>query len=398
MSAVIVAGVGMTKFHKPSAGYTNLELGEEAVRAALADAGVEYSDIQQAITGHVYGGSGAGQGALYGIGFTGIPIINVQNACATGSTALSLGRQLVESGACDCVLALGFEQMPAGALKPNQAPGLPAGHYRHRLRLEEIAKDIDIEDAANWAIACFGIGAVELYEEHGVEPKTVAEIVVKARRHAANNSRAIFRDQVTVEDVFNSPKICGPLRRLEACPPTCGAAAAVLVSETFAARRGISRKVAIRAQAMLSDVMPINQLPDAFSVVGNDTVREAARRVYESAGVDPADIQVAEIHDCFSVNEIALYESLGWAKLEDANAFVRDGRNTYGGQVVVNPSGGLLSKGHPLGATGLAQCAELTWQLRGEAGPRQVEGVTMGLAQNAGMGSAGVVTIYERVN
>jgi sterol carrier protein 2 len=219
---------------------------------------------------------------------------------------------------------------------------------------------------------------------------------VKARKHAANNPYAVFKDQVSVEDVLGSPRIYGPLTRLQCCPPTCGAAAALLVSEEFAARHGLRADVAVAAQAMTTDTAS-SFAGDPMSLVGHDMSRAAAQQVYEQAGVAPEDIRVVELHDCFTTNELLSYESLGLTPEGTAEKFIADGDNTYGGRVVTNPSGGLLSKGHPLGATGLAQCAELTWQLRGDAGPRQVEDVTVALQHNIGLGGAAVVTLYEKV-
>ena len=217
---------------------------------------------------------------------------------------------------------------------------------------------------------------------------------MKARRHAAGNPYAVFREPVTLEEVLASPAVFGPLTRLQCCPPTCGAAAAVLVSPRFARARGLTGGVRIRAQAMTTD-RPSSFEGDPMRLVGYDMSRAAAEQVYEAAGVAPEDVPVVELHDCFTTNEILTYEALGLTPEGTAEKFVLDGDNTYGGRVVTNPSGGLLSKGHPLGATGLAQCAELVWQLRGRAGPRQVEGARLGLQHNIGLGGACVVTLYE---
>jgi acetyl-CoA acetyltransferase len=188
----------------------------------------------------------------------------------------------------------------------------------------------------------------------------------------------------------------GVMTRLMACPPTCGAAAAVVVSEAFASRHGLDRSVRIRAQALTTDVPGAFEDRDMREVVGMSMARNAAGQVYEAAGVGPDDIGIVELHDCFAQNELLSYEALGLCPAGEAERFVVDGDNTYGGKVVTNPSGGLLSKGHPLGATGLAQCAELVQQLRGQAGPRQVEGARLALQHNLGLGGACVVTLYER--
>src|SRR3546814_130523 len=222
-------------------------------------------------------------------------------------------------------------------------------------------------------------------------------ISVKARRHARHNERAIFRDEVTVEEVLASPRMLGPLTRLQCCPPTCGGAAAVIVSENFARRKGIRADIVIRGQAMRTDFPSTFEENSLIKVVGADMSAVAAKSVYEQSGISPDDVDVVELHDCFTSNEILTYEALGLASVGGAEKFVMDGDNSYGGRVVVNPSGGLLAKGHPLGATGLAQCAELVWQLRGEAGSRQVEGARLGLQHNIGIGGACVVSLYERV-
>jgi acetyl-CoA acetyltransferase len=207
----------------------------------------------------------------------------------------------------------------------------------------------------------------------------------------------VFRTPVTVEEVLASPRIYGPLTRLQCCPPTCGAAAAVVCSPDFARRHGLTADVAIRAQALTTDTTSTFDARDMRQVVGYDMAAAAAQQVYDAAGVGPEDIPVVELHDCFTTNELLTYESLGLTPVGTAEKFIRDGHNTYGGRVVTNPTGGLLSKGHPLGATGLAQCAELVWQLRGQAGARQVDGANLALQHNLGLGGACVVTLYEKV-
>jgi acetyl-CoA acetyltransferase len=219
-------------------------------------------------------------------------------------------------------------------------------------------------------------------------------IAVKARQHAANNPLAVFRDPLTLEQVMASPHFYGPITRYQSCPPTCGAAAAVLVSKDFAAKHGIDAKVEILAQALTTDFQTTWEQRSMISVVGYDMAKAAADRVYAASGVSPDDVDVVELHDCFTPNELITYESLGLTPEGTAERYVRDGQNTYGGKHVVNPSGGLLSKGHPIGATGLAQCYELVHQLRGSAQQRQVEGARLALQHNLGLGGACVVTLY----
>ena len=390
---IMVAGVGMIPFTTPSRTEPYQVIAENAARAALADAAVEYRSIQQAYVGYVYGDSTSGQAALYGLGQTGIPIVNVNNNCSTGSTALWLARQAIETGAAECVLALGFEQMQRGALGSvwTDRPSPFA-------RFDDVTRAAQgWDDAAPMAAQYFGGAGRQYAEKYGTDAATFAQISVKARRHAKHNPYAVFRDEVTVEEVLGSPHIYGPLTRLQCCPPTCGAAAAVLVSEEFTRKHGLSPQVAIKAQAMTTDFPSTFAGADMIKIVGYDMAKAAADQVYETAGVAPEDIRVVELHDCFTANELLTYEGLGLTPEGTAEKFIRDGDNTYGGRVVTNPSGGLLSKGHPLGATGLAQCAELVWQLRGRAGARQVDDVNVALQHNIGLGGAAVVTLYEKV-
>jgi sterol carrier protein 2 len=392
VNRVVVAGVGMVPFATPSKSESYDVMAEGALRAALADAGVDLAAVQQVYAGYVYGDSTSGQNAVYRVGMTGAPVINVNNNCSTGSSALFLARQAVASGAVDCVLALGFEQMQRGALKE---------HWDDRpsafARFDEVINRVQ-GDVGNAPLAprYFGGAGAAYCEKYDMDPAVFAQISVKSRRHAAANPYAVFTAPVTADEVLASPQIFGPLTRLQCCPPTCGAAAAVVVSEEFARAHGLRADVAVAAQAMTTDT-PASFTGDLMQLVGADMTRSAARQVYEAAGVDPRDIPVVELHDCFTTNELISYEALGLTDEGTAAKFIADGDNTYGGRVVTNPSGGLLSKGHPLGATGLAQCAELVWQLRGEAGDRQVEGASLALQHNIGLGGAAVVTLYEKI-
>ena len=392
---VHIAGVGMIPFAKPGASDSYPVMGAAATRAALADAGLGYAAIEQAYVGYVYGDSTCGQRALYEVGMSGIPIVNVNNNCSTGSTALFLARQAVESGAADCVLALGMEQMRPGALG-NVYEDRPSPFDRFDatcagLTIEPFEAQIPL------ALRYFGGAGREHMQRYGTKLETFAKIRAKASRHAARNPLALLRDELTVEDVMNAKAVWpGVMTRLMACPPTCGAAAALVVSEAYARRHGLSTAVRIRAQAMTTDRPGTFDAGSAMQLVGSAMSREAAQKVYAAAGVDPSDIGVCELHDCFAQNELITYEALGLCPEGGAEAFVEAGDNTYGGRVVTNPSGGLLSKGHPLGATGLAQCYELTHQLRGTADQHQVEGARLALQHNLGLGGACVVTLYER--
>ena len=388
-----VVGVGMIPFTTPRNTAPYDVMAEAAARKALTDAGIDYALVQQGYVGYVYGDSTSGQAALYGLGQTGIPIVNVNNNCSTGSSALFLARQAIETGAADCVIALGFEQMMRGALG-SMWSDRPSPFTRFDDRATALQ---GWDEQAPMAAQYFGGAGTAYAEKYGMDPAVFAQVAVKARKHAANNPYAVFRDPVSVEEVLASPKIFGPLTRLQCCPPTCGAAAAILCSEDFADSHGLDGSVVIRAQAMTTDFASTFS-GDMMTVVGYDMAKAAADQVYEAAGFGPEDIGVVELHDCFTTNEVLTYECLGLTPEGTAEKFIADGDNTYGGRVVTNPSGGLLSKGHPLGATGLAQCAELVWQLRGQAEARQVEGVTLALQHNIGLGGAAVVTLYEKVS
>ncbi|HRQ48498.1 MAG TPA: lipid-transfer protein [Rhodocyclaceae bacterium] len=388
---VIVAGVGMHRFRKPGASEPYDVMAQTAINAALADAGLAFGHVQQAYASYVYGDSTSGQRALYGVGRSGIPVINVNNNCASGATALFLARQAVAGGAAHCVLAFGFEQMRRGALTEHwdDRPG-PLSDFIEATRAAQ-----GWDEQVPMAAQIFGGAGREHMRRFGTRPETFARIAVKARRHAANNPGAVFNEPVTLEEVLASPTIFDPLTRLQCCPPTCGAAAAVLVSPEFARHIGLERGVAIAGQSLVTDRDESFTEGDLRWLVGYGMGIEASERAYEMAGIGPEDVDVVELHDCFTTNELIAYEALGLVPEGEGERMVMDGDNTYGGRVVVNPSGGLLAKGHPLGATGLAQCAELVCQLRGEAGARQVEGARIGLQHNIGLGGACVVTVFE---
>lgn len=391
-TGVVVAGVGMVPFTKPGKSEDYNVMGAKAAKAALEDSTLAYELIEQAYVGYVYGDSTAGQAALYGVGMTGIPIVNVNNNCSTGSSALFLARQAVESGMVDCALALGFEQMVPGALgatftdRPN-----PMGEF-----FKEMVSIQDFDPKAPGAAQFFGGAGIEYMEKYGTRRETFAKIAEKARRHAAKNPFAVFREELSTEEILGSPQIFGPLTRFQCCPPTCGAAAAVVCSEDFAKKHGLDRAVKILAQEMTTDFVSTFEDHSMMKLIGYDMAKAAADKVYEKAGIGPDDVQVVELHDCFTANELLTYEAIGLTGEGTAEQYIWDGQNTYGGKHVTNPSGGLLSKGHPLGATGLAQCAELVWQLRGEAEDRQVEGANTAIQHNLGLGGACVVTMYQK--
>ena len=390
-SSVIVAGVGMIKFAKPGASDSYDKMGADAIRGALTDAGLSYDDVQQAYAGYVYGDSTCGQKALYHVGMTGIPVVNVNNNCSTGSTALFLARQAIEHGVADCVLAVGFEQMQPGAL---------TSHFTDRpTPFDDFDKETDDlvgNGLIPLALRYFGGAGKSHMEKFGTTLNDFAKIRAKASRHAVNNPLALFNKEVSEQQVMEAPMMWdGVMTRLMACPPTCGGAAAILCSEAFAKKHNIPTTVSIKAQAMTTDYASTFEAHDMMQLVGYDMTAQAAKQVQDQSGIDINDVDVVELHDCFAHNELITYEGLGLCPEGGAQQFIADGDNTYGGKYVTNPSGGLLSKGHPLGATGLAQCYELTHQLRGTADARQVDGAKTALQHNLGLGGACVVTLYQ---
>ncbi|MDI1483263.1 lipid-transfer protein [Polyangium sp. y55x31] len=387
---VNVIGVGMVKFQKPGASEEYNVMAAKAARTALADAGVDYNEVEQAYAGYVFGDSTCGQRAIYEVGLTGIPVVNVNNNCSTGSTALYLGRQAIEGGLAECVLVVGFEQMEKGAL------GSKWGD-----RTSPMDKHADVMNRVQGfnqsppTAQMFGGAGREYRWKYGAKRETFGKVAEKARKHASKNPYALFNEVLSLEQIMASPEVFDPLTRFQCCPPTCGAAAAILCSDDFARKKGISNAVYIAAQSMTTDYA--SSFGDSMiKMIGYDMAKAAADQVYAKSGLGPGDVQVVELHDCFTANEVVTYEALGLCKEGEAEKFIEEGNNTYGGKYVTNPSGGLLSKGHPLGATGLAQCTELVWQLRGTAEARQVEGARVALQHNLGLGGACVVTMYRK--
>ncbi len=386
---VNVIGVGMVKFQKPGASDEYNVMASNAIRAAIKDSGVDFKDIEQAFAGYVYGDSTCGQRSLYEVGLTGIPVVNVNNNCSTGSTALFLARQAIEAGA-ECVLAVGFEKMEKGAL------GSKFTDRTNPLdKHAEVMSRVQGFNQAPPAAQMFGGAGREYRWRYGTKRETFAKISAKARQHANKNPFALFSNVLSVEEVMASEEVFDPLTRFQCCPPTCGAAAAIICSDEYAKRKGITNPVYIAAQSMTTDYQ--TSFGDSMiKMVGWDMAVNAAKQVYEKSGLGPEDVQVVELHDCFTANELLTYEAIGLCKEGEAEKYIVENQNTYGGKHVTNPSGGLLSKGHPLGATGLAQCTELVWQLRGQAEARQVPNAKVALQHNLGLGGACVMTMYRR--
>ena len=359
---VVVAGAGMVPFMAPGSKASGMA--ERAIRNALDDAGIDLELVDQAVSSHVHGDPAAGERALARAGLTGIAVSNVSNACASGSVALFHARQALLSGEAQCVLAVGFEESIAAAAAS------PEWLRRCSAQLDGLA------------------------ERNGAGDETFARVAVKARAHGARNPYAVHRNPLSFEEALAAPILLGRLRRSYVSGPSCGAAAVVLTTPRFAVLHGLRDGVLLAAQALESDEPgDADESTGAFST---SATRRVAERVYESAGVDPADIDVAEVHDCCAGDELVSCAALGLCADDDIERFVRSGANTYGGKVVVSPSGGSLSLGHAAGATGLAQICELVWQLRDEAGPRQVPGARIALQHNGGPDGAIAVAILRR--
>lgn len=385
-----VAGVDMVKFCKPGTQEPYRVMASKAIRGALKDAGIEIGAVQQAYGAYIYGDSTCAQHALYDVGMTGIPIVNVNNNCSSGSTALFLARQAVQSGAVECALAFGFEEMQPGALgsqwTDRESP--------FDLLLNKLNQMGDFPEGP-LALRIFGAAGLYYMDKYGAKPELFGKISVKTRSHAVNNPYSLFDTPLTLEQVMGDKMVYGNfLTRLMCCPPTCGAGAAIVCSGAFAKKHGISNLVEVIGQAIATDTEL--SWADPIALSGAAMTRQAAESVYAQAGLGPQDVDVIELHDCFTPNEIFTYEGLGLCNEGEATKLVEKGDNTYGGKFVVNPSGGLMSKGHPIGATGLAQCTELVWHLRGQAGKRQVEGAKVALQHNLGLGGAAVVTMYKK--
>ncbi|XP_053394747.1 sterol carrier protein 2-like isoform X3 [Mercenaria mercenaria] len=393
MRKVYVVGVGMTKFEKPGRreNFDYPDMAKEAGTKALEDAGLSYDAIEQACVGYVYGDSTCGQRALYQLGMTGIPVYNVNNNCATGSTALVMAKQLIQGGMADCVMALGFEKMQRGSLKATFTDrASPMSKH------VQVNKETYGRGTGPLAAQMFGNAGREHMEKYGTKPEHFAKIAWKNHKHSTNNPYSQFQDYYTLDQIQASPKVHDPLTKLQCCPTSDGSAAAILCSEEFVHKHNLeSQAVEIVAMEMATDLPSAFKDKSCIKMVGYDMAKKAADKVFQEAGLNRDDVQVVELHDCFSCNELITYEALGLCPPGKAGEMVDKGDNTYGGKYVVNPSGGLISKGHPLGATGLAQCSELCWQLRGMANKRQVNGVKVALQHNIGLGGAAVVGLYR---
>ena len=367
---VYVAGVGMTAFGRHEGKHV-AELGQQAVKAALADAGLDYAAVEIAYCGHVQQGVTAGQKVLYGVGMTGIPIFNVENACASGTSALRAAAMAVGFGIAKVALAVGFEVMGRGAI--------PTGGDE---RLESLARA-----GAPAMPSMFASLFQQHSQRYGTTVEQMAMVSVKNRGYGAMNPRAQFHDKVGIDDVLRSRVVAPPLRLMMCCPTSSGAAAAVITSGDVA--RATRRPIRMVASALQSDPA----LNGADSLAGITEINSRVMRAaYEQAGIGPDQLDCAEVHDCFSIAEIIHYENLGLCARGEGGRFIEQGMAKA--RVHVSTSGGLLAKGHPLGATGVAQAVEAVEQMRGESGERQVSNARIALTHCQGFGGAAGVHIF----
>ncbi|KAL6244627.1 hypothetical protein RBB50_008155 [Rhinocladiella similis] len=389
-----VLGVGMTKFIKPRGKVDYHELGFEAGVKAMLDAQINYDEVDQGVACYCYGDSTCGQRVFYQFGMTQIPIYNVNNNCSTGSTGLNMARQAIAYGAADCVLVVGFEKMSPGSLQTyfNDREN-PTGTTNAMLKATRGVTN------APGAAQLFGNAGREYMEKYGAKAEDFAEIARVNHEHSKRNPYSQFMDEYTLEQIMKSPTIHAPLTKLQCCPTSDGSAAAVVVSQDFLDKRPHlkSQAVLIAGQSMATDSPELFNR-SAIDLIGYDMSAFAGKEALKQAGITANDVSIVELHDCFSANELCTIDALGLCPKGKAHELVRQGGITYGGKYVINPSGGLISKGHPLGATGLAQCAELIWHLRGWANNRLVKDTKYCLQHNLGLGGAVVVTIYKRAD
>ena len=367
MRDVAVIGVGMTKIGKFPDRMLSA-MGREAVMAAIKDAGVAPKAIQAAYSGTSLGGALLGQRIFKDLGMSGMPINNMENACSSGSSAMREAWLSIASGLYDMVIAVGSEKLSA----------LGGG----TLPLEK--EDLEVSEGMVMP-ALYAMRARRYMHEFGATPEHLAKVVVKSRRCAAKNPQAQFRQETTVQEVMNSRIVADPLTLFQCCPTGDGSAAAVLCSADKA-RQYTSQPILVKGSILVS-----GRFDNSFRDMTTPeiTVR-AAKQVYEMAGIGPKEVSLAEVHDAFSIAELLYYEALGFCGRGEAPKLLDEGATEIGGRIPVNPSGGLISKGHPTGATGLAQTTEIVWQLRGQAGARQVKNAKVGLTHCTGGGIYGL--------
>lgn len=381
MREVAVAGVGLTKFdlYDGEKGHPlkeSYDLGAEAIISALEYAEMDMTDIQAAFCGSCYQGVGSGHQALSEVRITGLPIVNVENACSSSLSAFRLAYQSVAAGLYDICLAVGLEKMPRGFIMSTA------------WREWERYMGFNVQPAA------YALETVRYIEEYGATLEQCALVTVKNRRNAVFNPYARFQSKVTVEEVLNSRMIAKPLRLLNCCPLADGGAAAVLCSKDKLKSK--NKMVTVAASVLTSEPYGIARGGGSVKVKNPNRTEIGARQAYEISGYGPEDMDVAQVYDTMSPCEIWNTEDLGFCKKGEAGHLLEEGVFDINGRIPINTDGGLLARGHPLGATGLAQLVEIFLQLREEAGPRQVPGASIGLCHALGAGPNCAISILKR--
>ncbi|KAL4069267.1 thiolase-like protein [Scleroderma citrinum] len=404
-----IVGCGCTPFIKPRGERTTEDMGLEAATKALLDAGITYDLVETAFVGHCYGDSTSGQRALYNLGMTGIPITNVNNNCSTGGTALYQVNNCVKSGLVECALALGFERMAPGSLGTNFPDRPPPTVLFHHKTKEVEQRSRTGTNFGPGAPRMFSNAGQEYCEKYGADVVHFAKIAAKNHAHSLNNPYAQFRNGWTTEQVLGSPKITNQLTKFMCSPTSDGASCCVVASEAFVHAHNLENQaIEIIALGLETDQPVSLESNSAMEVVGYSMTKRCADKVFAAAGFAPGEgrdeVGVLELHDCFATNELITYPALGLCALNAAHKMVDNGDNTYDGKYVINPSGGLEAKGHPLGATGIGMHFYITMQLREWAGPMQAQGLfntydkrgKYGLVHNIGIGGAVVVSLLRR--
>ncbi|MEW5945210.1 MAG: thiolase family protein [bacterium] len=367
MAEVFAAGVGMTRFGR-FPGRLIKDMGAEAVKEAITDAGIGTKDIQVACCGHTRGGSTVCQRILNELGISGIEMVNIEDACASGSAAFRYAYLAVQRETADAAIAIGVEKL-SGTIKGVIPP-----------------RGDDLEGAMGRIMpSVFAMIGRRHMHEFGTTPEQFAMVSRKNHKNAVHNPKAMYRKAFTIEEILNSAMVCEPLTLYQCTANADGAAAAILVSRKFLKKLGLPG-IRVSASVLSSGKARVNEWDYTIS----EAATEASRRAYEQAGLGPGDLDVVELHDCFSVAELVHYENLGLCGRGEGGRFIEEKRSHIGGEVAVNPSGGLLSKGHPLGATGVGQVYEAVRQLRGECGRRQVKGAKAALTHTMGGGVSGL--------
>lgn len=367
MTSVSIIGAGMTRFGRHTDRSIE-DLGREAASRAIADAGIRHDAIDEIFCGSGYGGAMIGQRIMRGLGLTGMPIHNMENACSSGATALREAVWAIRAGRAETILVLGVDQLSrfGGGTIPLET------------------SDLEVRSGMVMP-ALYAMRARRYMEETGTTAEHLAMVSVKARRCGALNPYAQYGGDVTVEEVLASRPIADPLTLFMCCPTSDGAAALVVTSDAKA--RGVGgRPIGIAASALQSGAYK----PGFRDLTRSELTSRTAALAYEQAGIGPEDVDMAEVHDAFAIGELMYYEALGFCGFGEAKALITSGETALGGRRPVNPSGGLLSKGHPVGGSGIAQICESVWQLRGEAGDRQVADAKVALTHCTGGGISGL--------